>query len=285
MANTPQTDEETIARIVEQLRVEQVDALRFRGRSDGFPHERVFGGLVLAQASMAAARTVADDRHQHSLHAYFLRGGDPREPIEYAVEVERDGRTFSSRRVEAMQHGEPICAMMFSFARPEEGIEHGDPMPDVPQPEELEPFVWTPPPGVKVEELSPWPFEIRPVTPIDVIAEPGEDPTEIVWVKLRAPLPDDPLIHTAMLVYDSDADSFGATARRHGDFIHTASASLDHAFWLHRPWRWDDWMLAVTRSPAAHSARALSFRYLYSRSNLHVATMAQEGLFRVARND
>jgi acyl-CoA thioesterase-2 len=282
MNEFPRTPEAAIARLVEELRVGQVDELRFRGSPGQSPGGRVFGGLVLAQASIAAAQTVAAGRYQHSLHAYFLRPGNTNVPIEYVVERERDGRTFSSRRVEAMQDGEPICAMMFSFALPEDGIAHADPMPEVPPPEDIEPFVWTPPPGVDPDGLPMWPFEIRPVTPIETIAGPGEDPSEIAWVGLRAPLPDDALIHTAMLVYDSDADSFGAVVRRHGDFIHQASASLDHALWLHQPCRWDDWMLAVTTSPVAHSARALSLRRLFTRDGLHVATMAQEGLFRQA---
>ena len=283
MRELPRTPEEAVEHFVRNLTLEQVGGLRYRGHTGhDFPGDRVFGGLVLAQASMAAARTVADDRSQHSLHAYFLRAGDARVPIEYEVAIERDGRTFSSRRVEAMQHGEPICAVLLSFARPEEGIAHADPMPDVPPPESLPPFEWTPPPGVNKDDLPMWPFEMRPVTPVDQIARPGEEPVDIVWIGLRAPLPDDPLIHTAAVVWESDAGSLSAVQKRHGHFLPGASASLDHALWIHRPVRWQDWILEVTESPAAHSSRALSLRKIYTRDGTHVATMAQEGLFRSA---
>jgi acyl-CoA thioesterase-2 len=277
----PRTPEEAVASFVQSMTLEQAGGLRYRGRAGGdFPGDRVFGGLVLAQASMAAARTVQDDRPQHSLHAYFLRAGDARVPIDYEVSIERDGRSFSSRRVEAMQHGEPICALLMSFARPEEGIAHADAMPEVPPPEDVAPAKWTPPPGVKEEDLPTWPVELRPITPWDEVAGPGEDARDLTWVGLRAPLPDDRLLHTAAVVYESDGGSLSAVSRRHGDFLPQASASLDHALWLHRPVRWDGWMLHVTESPAAHSSRALSIRKIYTRDGLHVATMAQEGLFR-----
>jgi acyl-CoA thioesterase-2 len=279
----PKTPEAAVAHFVKQLTVEQVDTLHFRGAAENTPWGRLFGGIVMAQGSIAAARTVLDEgRRQHSLHAYFLRAGDAREPIEYAVERERDGRTFSSRRVAAMQGGETICDMMISFARPEDGIEHADPMPEVPPPEACEPQHWDPPPGIDPETLPMWPFEAREVTP-DRVAEPGEDPSDVVWMKLRSRLPDDQLIHTAALVCESDGGSLGAVWRRHGPFEGRASASLDHALWQHRPVRWDDWLLFVTTSPVAHSARSLSLRYIYTRQGLHIATMAQEALFRKPR--
>ena len=278
----PQTPEEAVARFVDQLAVEQTGELHFRARAENTPWGRLFGGVVLGQGSIAAARTVADgERRQHSLHAYFLRAGDERAPIEYAVERERDGRTFSSRRVAALQGGETICDMMISFARPEEGIEHADAMPEAPPPEACELQHWEPPPGTDPDSLPMWPLEAREVTP-DRVAEPGEDPSDILWLKLRSPLPDDPLVHTAALVCQSDGGSLGAVWRRHGQFDGRISASLDHALWLHRPVRWDDWLLFVTRSPVAHSARSLSLRTIYTREGLHVATMAQEALFRKA---
>ena len=284
MTTTARTDEETVAEFVEELRLEQADELRFRGRSGQFPGTRLFGGLVLAQGSMAAALSVEPERHQHSLHAYFLRGGNSREPIDYVVTAVRDGRSFSARRVDAVQSGETICEMVFSFALPEDGIEHADAMPEVPPPEEVAPHVWEPPPGVDPETLAPWPTEMRPVTPVDAVARPGEDPRAISWVGLRSPLPDDPLIHCAALAYYSDADSLEAVFRRHGgEFAHGASASLDHALWFHRPVRWDGWLLFVTESPVAHSSRALSIRRIYTRHGAHIATMAQECVFRRPR--
>jgi acyl-CoA thioesterase-2 len=282
MQDVPRTPEAAVAHFVNELNVEQLDALRFRGETHGGPWPRVFGGTVLAQASMAAARTVDAERSQHSLHAYFLRGGTNESPIEYVVTVDRDGRTFSARHVTALQDGEVICDLMLSFAKLEDGIEHADPMPEAPPPEACEPQRWDPPPGIDPEMLPIWPFEAREVTK-DRVAQPGEDPSDVAWIKMRAPLPDDQLIHTAALVCQSDGGSLGAVWRRHGEFAHRASASLDHAFWLHRPIRWDDWLLFVTASPVAHSARSLSLRYIYTRDGLHVATMAQEALFRKER--
>jgi acyl-CoA thioesterase-2 len=277
--DVPKTPEAAVARFVNELTVEQVDALRFRGAPGGGPWPRVFGGTVLAQASMAAARTVDRERSQHSLHAYFLRGGSNESPIDYVVTIDRDGRTFSARHVTALQDGDVICDLMLSFARPEDGIQHADPMPEVPPPEACEPQHWEPPPGIDPDSLPMWPFEAREVTP-DRMAEPGEDPSDVAWMKLRSPLPDDQLIHTAAIVCESDGGSFSAVWRRHGQFDGRISASLDHAIWLHRPARWDDWLLFVTQSPVANSSRALSFRYIYTRDGLHIATMAQEGLFR-----
>jgi len=283
MQEQDRTPEGTVARFVNELSVEQVDALRFRGEThSGGPWPRVFGGIVLGQASMAAARTVDAERSQHSLHAYFIRGGSNELPIDYTVTVDRDGRTFSARHVTATQNGDVICDLMLSFAKYEEGIEHADAMPEVPPPEQCEPAHWEPPPGVDPDTLPMWPFEALEVTP-DRVAEPGEDPTAVSWMRMRSPLPDDQLVHTAALVCESDGGSFEGVWRRYGDWHHHASASLDHAFWIHRPIRWDDWLLFVTRSPVAHSARALSLRYVYTRSGLHVATMAQEGLFRRPR--
>jgi acyl-CoA thioesterase-2 len=195
------------------------------------------------------------------------------------VTIDRDGRTFSARHVTALQDGDVICDLMLSFARPEDGIQHADPMPEVPPPEACEPQHWEPPPGIDPDSLPMWPFEAREVTP-DRMAEPGEDPSDVAWMKLRSPLPDDQLIHTAAIVCESDGGSFSAVWRRHGQFDGRISASLDHAIWLHRPARWDDWLLFVTQSPVANSSRALSFRYIYTRDGLHIATMAQEGLFR-----
>jgi acyl-CoA thioesterase II len=279
MPDPNDTPEEAVARFVNELAVEQVDPLRFRGETGGGgPWPRVFGGMVLAQASTAAARTVDGERSQHSLHAYFLRGGSNQKPIDYVVTIERDGRTFSARHVAAMQGEDVICDLMLSFARPQDGIDHADAMPEVPPPDACEPQHWEPPPGIDPETLPLWPFEAREVTP-DRMAEPGEDPSDIVWMKLRSPLPDEQLVHTAALVCESDGGSLGAVWRRHGQFG-PASASLDHAFWLHQPVRWDDWLLFVTRSPVAHAARSLSLRYIYTRDGLHVATMAQEALFR-----
>jgi acyl-CoA thioesterase-2 len=284
MQQLPRTPEEAVAHFVNELRVEQIGEYRFRGQPGDAPWERVFGGTVIAQASLAAAMVTPPDRAQHSLHAYFLRGGTHGSPIDYVVDPVRDGRSFSARHVSAVQDGETICDMMMSFARPQAGIEHADPMPDVLPPEQCKPQVWDPPPGIDPDTLPPWPFEMLAVTP-DAIAGPGEDPSDIGWVRLRAPLPDDQLIHTAALVCQSDGGSLGAVWRRHGPFTNRSSASLDHTLWLHQPCRWDGWLLFVTESPVAHSSRALSVRRIYTRDGVHIATMAQECIFRPERRD
>jgi acyl-CoA thioesterase-2 len=243
---------------------------------------RLFGGLVIAQAAIAGGRTV-DGRHLHSLHAYFLRPGRPKVPVEYHVERPRDGKTFTARRVLALQAGEAICDVTVSFVRELGGISHQEPLADgIPDPETLRDareLYW------KDQHGNPepmWPFEIRFVTPPDTAANPGESLTAMEWMRVRAPLPEDPVIQSAALIFQSDGGSFAGIDRRYGrqGMVHKASASLDHAIWLHRPVRWDDWILVVTDTPVAHAARALTFRSFYTRDGTHIATMAQEAVFR-----
>jgi acyl-CoA thioesterase-2 len=242
---------------------------------------RLFGGLVIAQAAIAGGRTV-EERHLHSLHAYFLRPGRPKVPVEYHVERPRDGRTFTARRVLAMQSGEAICDVTVSFMRPEDGVSHEEPPPPAPAPETLQDareIYWKNEDG-SMEPL--WPFEVRCVTPPDVKAQPGEPLTAMEWVRVRAPLPEDPVIQSAALIWQSDAGSFAGLERRYGwaGTVFKASASLDHAIWLHRPVTWDDWILVVTDTPVAHGSRALTHRQFYRRDGTHIATMAQEAVYR-----
>lgn len=254
-------------------------------RDHGHEHPRVFGGLVLGQAALAAGRT-APDPTLHSLHAYFLRGGRNGVSIEYAVERVRDGRTFTARRVLARQEGKPICDITMSFVHPEEGISHQEPMPDAPDPETLRDSweVWRDEQG---EPLWPkGPIEWRYGDPPDYVAKPGESTKQMMWMRTRAPLPDDRILHAAAIAFLSDDGSLAGVERRYGwdGFSHYASASLDHALWLHQTPRWDDWLLMVTDTPVAHAARAHTLRQFYTRDGVHVATMAQEAVVRRQRD-
>lgn len=274
--------EELVAEFAWALHVEPVGADRFVGESEQ-EEGRVFGGLVLGQAALAAGRT-APDPTLHSLHAYFLRGGRPDVPIEYRVERVRDGRTFTARRVLARQAGEAICDVTASFVHPEDGISHQEAMPDVPDPETLR----------DAREAYPntdgtlWPIgpiEWRVWEPFDKVAAPGEPAVVREWLRIRAPLPEDLVLHTAALVMVSDMGSFNGIERRYGweGMSHHASASLDHAIWIHRPVRWDGWLLMVTETPVAHAARALTYRRFYTREGTHIASVAQEAVFRRER--
>jgi acyl-CoA thioesterase-2 len=279
------TAEEVVAKFARTLHVEPAGGDVFVGEPEQEHEgwERVFGGLVLGQAALAAGRT-APDPTLHSLHAYFLRGGRHGVPIEYHVERVRDGRTFTARRVLARQDGEAICDITASFVHPEEGISHQEPMPGAPDPETLQDSRLT----SRMNDGSPWPLgpvEWRVWEPFDYVAKPGEPAIVREWMRMRAPLPDDPALHTAALVYFSDAGSFNGIERRYGwdGFTDKASASLDHAIWIHRPVPWDGWLLMVTDNPIAHAARALTHRQFYTREGVHVASIAQEAVVRRAR--
>lgn len=276
---------EAVERFVRNLDVEPVGDDRFVGQAERERGDwtRVFGGLVLGQAAIAAGRT-APDPTLHSLHAYFLRGGRTEAPIEYAVERVRDGRTFTARRILARQEGVAICDVTASFVHPEDGISHQEPMPEAPDPESLRDArdAWPP------EDGEPWPLgpiEWRAWKPWDYVAQPGEPPVVAEWFRVRAPLPDDPVVHAAALVFISDAGSLNGIERRYGwqGFSNHASASLDHALWIHRPVRLDTWFLMRTYSPVAHAARALTTRQFYRRDGTHVASMAQEAVVRRER--
>jgi acyl-CoA thioesterase-2 len=275
-----------VARFVRSLHVEPRGDDVFVGETERERPEwnRVFGGLVLGQAALAAGRT-APDPTLHSLHAYFLRGGEPGRPIEYRVERVRDGRTFTARRVLARQGEQAICDITASFVHPEEGISHQEPMAAVPDPDTLDDARIAFP----EDDGEPWPLgpiEWRAWESFDKVAGPGEDATVREWFRIRAPLPDDPPLHTAALAFVSDAGSFSGIERRYGwkGVSHRASASLDHAMWIHRPVDWDGWMLMQTTTPVAHAARPLSYRQFYTRDGTHIASVAQEAIFRRERN-
>jgi acyl-CoA thioesterase-2 len=265
----------------------------FLGRSQKMPHGRVFGGQVLAQCVMAAGRTVADiddgdgPRHIHSLHGYFMRPGDDTKPIRFAVERMRDGNSFSTRRVHAIQDGLPILSMIASFQEASGGLDHQDPMPQAPGPDELpsmnDLFGGIDHPGAR--HLLNRPVEHRHVDG-NLFVGPGPELVshQSVWFKAVGTLPDDPLVHAAVLAYASDYTLLEAVLRRHGltwTDRRLRPASLDHAMWFHRPVRADEWMLYAQESPSASGGRGLGIGRIFTSEGTLVATVAQEGMVRV----
>ena len=265
----------------------------FLGRSQKTPHGRVFGGQVLAQCVMAAGRTVADiddgdgPRHIHSLHGYFMRPGDDTKPIRFAVERMRDGRSFSTRRVHAIQDGLPILSMITSFQEQAGGLDHQDPMPQVPGPDTLpslqDLFGAVDHPAAR--HLLNRPVEHRHVEgDVFAVAGPELAAHQSVWLKAIGELPDDPLVHAAVLAYASDYTLLESVIRRHGlawSDPRLRPASLDHAMWFHRPVSVDDWILYAQESPSASGGRGLGIGRMFSADGTLVATVAQEGMVRV----
>ena len=255
------------------------------------PHGRVFGGQVLAQAVMAAGRTVAGVGHDaalpiHSLHGYFVRPGDDSHPIRFAVDQIRDGRSFSTRRVQAIQYGHPILSMIASFQEPAGGLEHQESMPAAPDPEFL--------PSEDVVDLDgvvprgylrARPVDLRHVEgPINVTPGRQLAARQSVWLRTIGPLPDDPLLHAAVLAYASDYAILEPVIRRHG--IAWADprlrpASLDHAMWFHRPARADEWILYTQTSPTAQGGRGLALGRMFAADGRLIASAAQEGMLRI----
>ena len=247
---------------------------------------RLFGGLVAAQCVMAAGATVESHSPLHSLHGYFLRPGRHDLPIRLVVDRIRDGRTFTTRRVKAHQGGEAIFNMSASFAKPEEGISHQDPMPEAPGPEGLPDWEdyrakMMGDPSLRRADSA---LELRMVDPPPMEASDSSPASQRNWMRIRGTLPDDPVYHAAMLVYASDRTLLMTASRPHGlPWGKRMSASLDHAVWIHRPFRFDDWVLYASQSPVAHAARGLIFGALYTRDGTRIASVAQEGLVRRLR--
>ena len=276
-----------LGRLLGHLDLERLDNDLFLGDpgSSGGPWKRLFGGLVAAQSVVAAYRTLGEGS-LHSLHAYFLRPGKHDVPIRYVVYRIRDGRTFTTRDVVAYQSGEAIFNLSCSFAKPEPGISHQTPMPPVPAPDGLSD--WDAAHGAEEgdgREPPPWirnsPVEIREVPRTD-----ADDPAphREVWMRLRGRLPEDEVVHAAMIVFASDRGLLGTVRRAHGIGRRTESAaSLDHAMWFHHPPRWNGWLLYTSDSPAAHAARALILGQIYREDGTRIASVAQEGLIRPPR--
>ena len=279
-----------ITELVDILTLERLETNLFRGRSPQVGWQRVFGGLVIAQALRAAIATVDPLRRPHSLHAYFLLAGDPAAPIIYEVERIRDGKSFATRRVLAIQHGQAIFALSASFHVQEEGFEHQLPMPDVPKPEQLPSedeiksrvMPLMPDPIRKYYERER-PIELRPVDFERYTTRTPMEPQFRVWMRASGPLPDDPAVHESVLAYASDMTLLDTALVAHGRTIFDPdimAASLDHALWIHRPFRADDWLLYAQDSPTTRGARGLCRGLIYSASGELVASVAQEGLVR-----
>lgn len=278
--------------LVDLLDLEQIEVNLYRGRSPELSPQRVFGGQVAGQALVAAGRTVPDDRFVHSLHSYFIRPGDPSIPILYNVETVRDGRSFTTRRVVAVQRGKAIFFLSASFQLAADGLDHQGDMPDVPQPEEL---------GTMAEQIAelgdrmgvfakiPRPIDLRYVGSPGWVARgdrPAE-PRQRVWMRVDGKLPDDPMLHACALTYASDMTLLDAVLSTHGAVWGPggfAGASLDHAVWFHRPFRADEWVLYDCESPSASGSRGLANGKFFAQDGRHLATVVQEGLLRPVPN-
>jgi acyl-CoA thioesterase-2 len=277
------------------LDLEPLEVNLFRGRSPQSGWQRVFGGQVIGQALVAACRTVEDVTHRppHSLHAYFLLPGDPKVPIIYEVDRIRDGKSFTTRRVIAIQHGHPIFTMAVSFHRAEEGMQHQAKMPDVPRPEDLpteseikQRILPMMPDPVRRYFERERPIELRPVEYARYLGTKYEDGRFNVWIRATGRLPDEPAIHQCVLAYASDMTLLDSALIPHGRTVFEKDimgASLDHALWLHRPFRADDWLLYAQDSPNMYGARGFSRGLIFARDGTLVASVAQEGLVRERR--
>ncbi|WP_131737755.1 acyl-CoA thioesterase II [Actinomadura roseirufa] len=282
---------ESLKSLLDLLDLEQIENNIFRGRSPDDRQQRVFGGQVAGQALVAAGRTVPVNRPVHSLHAYFIRPGDPLVPLVYTVERVRDGRSFTTRRVKAVQHGQTIFTLSASFQITEDGPAHQADMPDAPEPETLPTFLerLTPLFGeARAREFAESrPFDIRHATPLtwEAAKDPSlATPVSAVWLKVDGDLPDDPLLHVCLMTYASDMTLLDTVLLNHGlawGDNRTMGASLDHAMWFHRPFRADDWLLYHQDTPFAGGARGLARGQVFTRSGELVVSVMQEGLVRV----
>lgn len=272
------------------LDLEQLELNLYRGNSPQVGWQRVFGGQVIGQSMMAATHTVDPLFHIHSLHGNFLLPGDPKVPIVYQVERLRDGRSFMTRRITAIQHGHAIFAMSASYQTDESGYEHQIPMPDVPMPDKLpteEEFranvVPLMMPEVRAHFARMGQLDVRPVDASRYTLKSGRPPYFNCWFKTASRLPDDPATHRAVLAYASDFTLLDASLIVHGRSVverTIQAASLDHALWFHRPFRADEWLLYAQDSPSAMNARGFSRGLIYRQDGVLVASVAQEGLIR-----
>ncbi|MER7866673.1 acyl-CoA thioesterase II [Streptomyces cellulosae] len=289
---------QALQELLDLLDLEQIEEDIFRGQSRASAVPRVFGGQVAAQALVAAGRTVPADRPPHSLHAYFLRIGDPGAPIVYTVDRIRDGRSFTTRRVVAVQHGKPIFHLSASFQTHEEGLDHQAPMPDSPDPETL---------PTSEDRLRGYPhlspevvhryLGARAAVDLRYVDDPpygrfGEprDPHSQVWFRTNGKVEgDDPLLHVVLATYVSDMTLLDSILLAHGrggwavgDVV---GASLDHAMWFHRPFRADEWLLYDQQSPSAHGGRGLGQGRIYTQDGRLAVSVIQEGVVRVPRDE
>jgi acyl-CoA thioesterase-2 len=275
-----------LAGLLQLLELERLEVNIFRGGSRDIGSPQVYGGQVLGQALQAAYATVDADRTVHSLHAYFLRRGDYDAPIVYFVDRSRDGHSFTSRRVTAIQHGEQIFNCSMSFQRAEPGFEHQLAMPQVPPPEALDPAVT----GASfLDSLAPRVRQLAHERPIEfrrvpAAALPGDAPAQCLWIRVCDRLPDDDRLHRCLLAYASDFHLLGTALLHHERTLAAGTlviASIDHAMWFHRPARMDEWLLYAADSPSAAGARGFVRGSLFTRAGALVVSTAQEGLVRV----
>jgi acyl-CoA thioesterase II len=283
----------TVEIFLQLLDLEAIEHNIYRGKNRDIGTGRIFGGQVLAQSLVASRRTIDDDRSAHSMHGYFILEGDLAAPVVYFVDRLRDGRSYCTRRVTAIQHGEAIFNMSSSFHRAETGLEHQMGMRDTKGPEglrnELEVLrerAEEIPPGKRDVLTQDRVLDIRPVEAQDPFQPERGAPSQRYWIKTVTALPDDPLIHQAVLAYASDYGLLGAALRPHGVTFRDPSimvASLDHAIWFHRPFRIDEWLLYVVESPWSGGGRGFSRGTFFTREGVLVASVAQEGVVRVRR--
>jgi acyl-CoA thioesterase II len=284
------TQGDVLEELLRLLELEEIEENIFRGQSQDLGFGSVFGGQVLGQALSAASHTVSTHRPAHSLHAYFLRPGNAAKPIVYTVECMRDGKSFTTRRVKAVQKGLPIFFMSASFQREETGFEHQDTMPDVPGPEGIasememvQKYANQIPPAVREKLLCEKPIEIRPVNPINPFQPDKRPGHRHVWFRTVKPIPDDATTHRYMLAYASDFNLVSTALYPHGHTFWEPQmqvASLDHSMWFHRSFRMDQWLLYSIDSPSASQARGLSIGRVFTQDGQLAATVAQEGLIR-----
>lgn len=286
----PTEQRSSMDELIRTLDLEKLEENLFRGMSPQVGWQRVFGGQVIAQALMAAQRCVDPDRFVHSLHGYFMRPGDPSIPIIYEVERIRDGKSFTTRRVVAIQHGKAIFSMSASFQLDEPGFDHQLDMPDVAPPDEMMPeaefrevFLANAPDAVRKYWGRERPIEIRPTSMTHYTSKEKLAPEARIWVRTTGPVPEVRHYQTAVLAYLSDMTLLDTSLYAHGTSIFDPdiqAASLDHAMWFHRPCKLDGWVLYAQDSPSASGARGMTRGSLYSASGALIASVAQEGLIR-----
>ena len=283
--------EQSLKALINLLDLEEIEKNYYRGISPDEGWQRVYGGQVIGQALVAASRTVDPDRPAHSLHGYFLRPGDTRVPILYTVDRIRDGKSFTTRRVVAIQHGRAIFSMSISFQIQEQGFDHQFDMPEVPPPEALEDeyalrerFAADMPEEQEGVFTRRRPIEVRPVEPWNIFRPVKREPRQICWMKALDVLPESLRLHQCVLAYLSDWTLLDTSLYPHAVSYtdnRMQTASLDHAMWFHRPFKADDWLLYVQDSPSASGARGFNRGSIYSRDGQLVASVAQEGLMRL----
>ena len=278
--------------LISILDLETLERNLFRGRSPQTGWQRVVGGQVIAQALVAAHRTVDADRHVHSLHCYFMRPGDPAVPIIYEVDRIRDGKSFTTRRVVAIQHGQAIFSLSASFQIDEPGLEHQIEMPeDLPRPETLtsakeliESFIDSVPESVRAYWERERPIEFKPVSLAHYTSREKLPPKQHIWIRTTGPVPDNRPLQAAVLAYLSDMTLLDTSLFAHGRAVFDEDlqvASLDHAMWFHRPNALDDWLLYTQDSPNTSGGRGFTRGSIYASDGTLVASMAQEGLIRL----